>query len=454
MYLPSVIPSDIRTDWMYTSSDNGTQLPTSLTNDRPNQRINNTNNNTNIRTRKSDFPPLSFYTPSRSTPLFMNNVNKKIFSNLKNSQNYKKLNSRFDDHKFESIEQLSLELGTRVQKLKSFETWGYSYLKPLGLNKTMNQLIEESNDIVNDLIDNDEDEEYLNNDVNDNDNNINSNLNESNSNGMDIIGIEDDNRRSSRDIQDDTHLMTENLGQMQRNDNSLHDNNVTAGTSNDSGNYSRNVDYILENSVDNGDEHLERDLDAELSDHDLSGSSALHNHDHAFYDDDDDDYDIGNDAIVEDDFEQGAEMELEQNNHNNHNNNNNLINNHRIDDSSRSILHSSFNDDVVEFSLPINTKPRVNPSTEEGYFMAYEDYQDDHSIIEGINNDSKPFRSRNVSISESTFMRSSINSGRRYLDSGNLTGPSTINSTIPNQSTGNTTVDGGIRDSDFDLTLD
>lgn len=476
MYLPSVIPSDIRTDWMYTSSDNSNQLTSNIMDDGTNRRNTNTNNNTNSRSRKSDFPPLSFYTPNRSTPLFMNNVNKKTFSTLKNSQNFKKLNSRFDDHKFESIEQLSLELGTRIHKLKAFETWGYSFIKPLGLNKTMNQLIEESNDLANELVNNDEDELYP-----DNNNDDITGNEDQNSNGeMDVVENADDNRRS-RDLQEHTHLMTENLGQMQRNDNSLHENNISTETPNENANENRNIDYILEDSVENENEHFERDLDAELSDHDLSGSSVFQDHDDTFYgdeeyehrridhrhkntqeeeeeeegeevveeeNDDDDDYDIGNDAVVEDDFADTEEMEIEQTDNNN--NNNNIISQARIDP----ILHSSFNDDIVEYSLPINSKPKANHSIEEVYFMAYEDYQDDHSIVEGINTHSRPYESRNVSIAESTFTRRSNNSDRRYLDSGNLTTPSTITSNIPNPSTGNTTADDVIRGSDFDLTLD
>jgi hypothetical protein len=414
----------------------------------------------------------------------MNNISKRTFKILKNSQNFENLKYNYNKNNFESFDQLSLEIGTRLQKLKDIDTWGYNWIKPLGLDKTMNQMIDESEDIFHEIVREDHDLNSNNN----NNNNIDLDNDNANDDGNGINEMEHRNNNINQRSNDDTHLMTENLGQMQRNNNyndqsnSINDNNITIETSNENSNLqnmrngnnintastNNNNGYILENNSNNNNNNNsedERDLDAELSNHDLthdlSGSSAYNEHDHAFYDDEDEylgdqnkvtnrnvfnetsdeedndsDYDVGNVAIVEDgaDDEMDVEREVDI-----------------IPSTSRSIIHSSFDDDIGGFVLPIS-KPRLNIINDEGYFMAYEDYQDDHSILEG--NISKPYISRSVSISESAYNRPSAQSNRRYLDSGNLTTPTTLNSNIPNQTTGNTTADYETGGDDFNLTLE
>lgn len=526
MYLPNIIPSDIRTGWMQTSSDRRINVNNSRnesSHQQHQQQQQNMNSNMNMRSRKSDFPPLSFYTPIRSNPLYLTNTSKHALSFLQNSKrsyNYNgnvngngnsQFNDAFNSTYYEGIEQLGLELGCRLQTLKDNEIWGYTWLTPLGVDKTMAQLIEEAND---EIIDNEDDHEGDDGDesgnrnvnlelqsaidlVNDSANNIgtvnNNNINSNGSNSFDLQNVNSNNngnRRQGRDVGDATDMMSENYGQMRRHDVS----NEDSGSFND--NVSSRMNRAIYNNNnsnnynDEGRMFSERDLDAEISNHDLSSSNIDYQGensddndddggviygdegddendddigDHAYIEDDDDDYDIADVRFAEDDDDNVEENVNEFNLGDQAiiNLHDEYENDDELDDSDDAVhFHQILNLNQGSSSYPVNTgrtSREYLDTAEEGYFMAYEDYQDDHSIIDAQVGKPLP---RNVSILENAHTRGSFTSVRRnmnsrYTDSANLTTPTTLNSHIGNQTTGNTSVDNDdAHGSDLDMTLE
>lgn len=488
MYLPNIIPSDIRTGWMQAPSEG--RLQASTRNDNSNSSNNSTSNapnlNVSTRGRKSEFPPLSFYTPVRAAPLFLNNVSKTALSLLKNSKKPCTHTNR-QESAFEGIEQLGLELGCRLQKLKENEVWGYTWLTPLGLDKTMAQMLEEANDEVEDI---EEDNEDVNLELQNDINGASNDMEEMLLNSYEGQQGEGQAAVQNTAIQDATDLMTENLGQMRRNENegdSFNDNiNSRASNENDLGNQA-----IYANT--SGDVRLlpERDLDADISNYDSSHGNysnvSIYRGNDNYYDDEEEMHDVVDHAYIaedpsfddedvvddveendddeddDEDYEIGdhAIVDLQDDDENEEGHSSIAIGNHRneiLGNVSRTLLHSSFHEDAgAGAGIPIGTAGRRFLEGEEQYFMAYEDYQEDHSIIEG--QVGKPYPSRGVSILESAHTRGSGNSVRRnintgYTDSANLTTPTTINSSIGNQTTGNTSVDNDIHGSDFDMTLE
>lgn len=476
MYIPNIIPSDIRTGWMQASSEG--RLQVNAKNDSSYVSASNGGNpNINTRGRKSDFPPLSFYTPVRSAPLYLNAASKSALSFLKNSKRSSSRNNH-QETALEGIEQLGLELGCRLQNLRDNEIWGYTWLTPLGLDRTMAQMLEEANDEIDEI---EEDNEGMNLELQ---NGASNDLEEMELNSYGSQSGEGQGATQSNATRDATDLMTENYGQMRRNENeggevSNDNGNSRATNENDLGNQ-----VIYGNSSGDGGLLSERDLDAEISNYDIShgnySSVSIYRGNDDFFDEEDDMNDIRDQAYIadENDSEEGGEggggdneIEYEVGNHvmvdlgdddSNEDHIDNVNNrNSRTDvlgNVSRTLLHSSFHDDAeINTGIPMETTGRRILEGEEQYFMAYEDYQDDHSIIEG--QIGKPYPSRGVSILESAHTRGSNNSMRRnintgYTDSANLTTPTTINSSIGNQTTGNTSADNEIHGSDFDMTLE
>lgn len=476
MYIPNIIPSDIRTGWMQASSEG--RLQVNAKNDSSYVSASNGGNpNINTRGRKSDFPPLSFYTPVRSAPLYLNAASKSALSFLKNSKRSFSRNNH-QETALEGIEQLGLELGCRLQNLRDNEIWGYTWLTPLGLDRTMAQMLEEANDEIDEI---EEDNEGMNLELQ---NGASNDLEEMELNSYGSQSGVGQGATQSNATRDATDLMTENYGQMRRNENeggevSNDNGNSRATNENDLGNQ-----VIYGNSSGDGGLLSERDLDSEISNYDIShgnySSVSIYRGNDDFFDEEDDMNDIRDQAYIadENDSEDGGEggggdneIEYEVGNHvmvdlgdddSNEDHIDNVNNrNSRTDvlgNVSRTLLHSSFHDDAeINTGIPMETTGRRILEGEEQYFMAYEDYQDDHSIIEG--QIGKPYPSRGVSILESAHTRGSNNSMRRnintgYTDSANLTTPTTINSSIGNQTTGNTSADNEIHGSDFDMTLE
>lgn len=485
MYLPNIIPSGIRTDWMHVASserkqinqrhENLTTTSTTTTTTTTTPSANQTYN-TNTRGRISDFPPLSFYTPVRSTPLFFNYTSKNSLSMFENS---KRSSSNFKhDNRFEGMEQIGLEIGTRLQKLKENETWGYNWITPLGLDKTMLQILDDSNDDAEDIVDEEEEREARRGEEEDNyQRETGQEYNDVIDNGaFNNVGVlQDEDNNESTEV---TDMMSENFGQMRRTSSNFED------TENE--NHDDHDRPIYGNESSTGEGYInERDLDEDLSDHDIDNTnySDISVYQEENYRDDYDeeeiiedgngeeesDEDVGNDAIVGiqydddgDDYE--YEYEAARIFH--------VVDTRTsiLDNQSRSILHSSFHEDIESYTNPAShmvtskmptrgdDSGRLYSAEDERYFMALEDYQDDHSMLEGKSN--KIYNSRGVSISETPFLRGSNYSVRRNANTGstdspNLTTPTTINSATANQiTTGNTSTDNEFHEADFDMTLE
>ncbi|KAG0689204.1 hypothetical protein C6P40_005434 [Pichia californica] len=480
--LPNIIPSDVRTGWMQFTSDRRLEINHSFNTSNNN---NNANNNTGIRSRTSDFPPLSFYTPIKSNPLHINNSLKHALSFLQNSKksscNKNHYTGNNHDTSFEGIEQLELELGYRLQMLKDNETWGYTWLRPLGLDKTMAQMLEDVNE------DDDIEDDNLNHNI-PNEAEINDNINVNNNNNNNnnpVAAITNDNindpiSNQQNETRDDTDMMTENYGQMRRNENnesiSYNNNEINSRISNEN---SENR-VIYDNSAE-GRLFSERDLDAEISNHDISNNSEIYRENNQYYEDENDGNDnnddvddvddedgLGDHAYIheeddpeeyededgDDGFEIGNNFIMDLQDDYEDDNYEHVGNNLN----SRSLLQSSFYEDTDRREGVISNaySNRAYLEGEERYFMAYEEYQDDHSVLEGQSG--KPYP-RTASIPDSAQTRRSNNSIRRnlitnYIDSANLTTPTTLNSNIANQSTGQTSMDNGIHGLDFDLNLE
>lgn len=414
MYLPNLIPTDLHVDWANPSTNLNQQNKTN----RGNLGVPNN--------RKSEFPPLSYYTPSKPTPLHMNSSSKKLYSSLKKYRSNLNTQGNAD---FEGLEHISLELGSRINGLNEIETWGYKWIKPLGVKKTMAQMIEEckkeSNGTGSRSGSGSVDPE------------LRTNQEESHS----IEEIHDE-------TQNNTHLMTENYGHLQpnevANDNTTSlNNNITVETSNQT-EPEMDRNFLI---------NTERDLDAELSNHDLnenfSDLSDSNDYDDAFYEDGDDMNDMEDDDDEEDEEDNEGEAD------NNVRRTTSAVFDESADldgnnEEHDRIIRSSFDHGLINI---LDASKRNIPTGEDEYFMAYEDYQEDHSILEGQPRHSNA-NSRVVSISDSAYTRRSNRSDRR--NSGNLTTASTFQSPAIQQSTGNTSVDEGnvIYTSDFDMTLE
>lgn len=401
MYLPDLIPSDFNVVWANPSTNSNHQNRFSKGN-------NGLPNN-----RKSESPPLSYYTPNKSIPLHMNSTSKKLYSNLRKYRSNLNTQGKAD---YEGLEHISLNLGSRINNLKEIETWGYNWIKPQGVNKTMTQLIEESN---------------------------NSNETKKEKESADPEELNDDAisepvNNNHDETQNNTHLMTENFGHLHPAENA--DDNTASANNNITVEITNQTEPDMNHNILSSDLGEERDLDAEISNldvnSDLSDISEYNEYDEAFYEDeedlndleDDDGLDEGNEAIIHDD----------------------PINPEANEPDTELILHSSFDHGLI--NLYDATKRNV-PTGEDEYFMACEEYQDDHSILKGQR---KNNNLRVVSISESAYSGRYNRYDRRYLDSGNLTTATTLNSTTAQQTTGNTSVDepNMIYTSDFDMTLE
>lgn len=425
MYIPSVLATGIRTTWLNEdpSTSNGRfGLLSNNEHQDPSQR-------NVVATRKSEFPPLSCYSASQPMPLYMKKTSQRVYRKLKTLKLNSDLDGSNNENTFESIEQLSLELGNRINHTAELSTWGYKWIAPLGVGKTMSQLLEEEK--MQKL------EEFV--DVE----------------GFEHEDVQPPGESMSVDAtdhpadEDNTHLMTENFGQMHRTTapSNANDNFTIDGTT--EGSISRSNILSLNGGYQDDAqprqqmaEGEERDLDAELSDHDVSGYEE---HD-AFYGDEDydeevihedegaeEDSDVGNHAIHED-FQ---ESEIERGSFD------------FISGNDRPLLQSSF--DEERNPLPIKKQIKPNHIPEDGYFMAFEDYQNDHSILES--NNGNPSKFRNVSIDGGSMrVRGEL---VEVLDSANLTTPTTTNSFLGNlnQDTGNTTA-GSDNDSDLEMTID
>ena len=139
MYIPSVLATGIRTTWLNEdpSTSNGRfGLLSNNEHQDPSQR-------NVVATRKSEFPPLSCYSASQPMPLYMNKTSQRVYRKLKTLKLNSDLDGSNNENTFESIEQLSLELGNRINHTAELSTWGYKWIAPLGVGKTMSQLLEE-----------------------------------------------------------------------------------------------------------------------------------------------------------------------------------------------------------------------------------------------------------------------------------------------------------------------
>ncbi|TID29701.1 hypothetical protein CANINC_001714 [Pichia inconspicua] len=413
MYLPNLIPTDLHVEWANPSTNPSQQ-----------NKINKGNTGL-LNNRRSEFPPLSYYVPSKPIPLHTTSSSKKIYSSLKRYRNNLNTQGNAD---FEGLEHISLELGSRINSLNEIERWGYKWIKPLGVNKTMSELIEECRkDELNKV-----------------DGSIDPHV-ESNHDALNSPEEVHD------DTQNNTHLMTENFGHLQPgediNDNitSLN-NNITTGTTNQ-------TELEMDRNILIDEIAAERDLDAELSNHDLDESSSdlsdSNEYDDAFYGD-------GDDMNGLEDEEADSDDNVDEHHH--HDSANIAVydistdpvdNNDEPNDRN---IRSSFDHGLINI---LDVNKRIVPTVPDEYFMAYEDYQEDHSILEGQPRNVSG-NSRMVSISESTHSRRLFRSDRQNLDSGNLTTPSTLRSVTIQQTTGNTSIDerNVVYTSDFDMTLE
>lgn len=456
MYLPTIIPSDIRTDWMHASSSKEQQRDINANKSKQNSSVAS-------RGRRSDFPSLSFYTPAKASPLFLNSYAKQSMRYLKNSKTGSNQDEKQEDDRFEGLEQLSLELGNRLQSLKEIEIWGYTKIKPLGIDKTMSEMLQEKNN-ERDAINNDDTpshrESETNNDIDDNDF---AEAGAGNINGD--VAIAHDSALS--DTQNHTHLMAENLGQMQRNDNTAEMGANDNITSESDRNASNSLHRNLLNTTDYDDLGDDaRDLDAEISNHDIgdnfSGISAYHEYDDAFYGDDDEFLEEEDDEEEHSHNHDGAQQDRYQLGlHGDNNHSGNLeadacseVGADNIDhyNADRSVLYSSFLEGAPVQSQHLIRKNKTTEGEDEGYFMAYEDYQDDHSIL-----DRKMYKSNNFGnlyTTDNAHSRRSAYSSRRYADSATLTTPTTVASNTRQSMTEDTSVDAEIHGSDFDMTLE
>lgn len=463
MYLPNVILTDIRTDWMHTSPNRNRSIGNLLDNNTNcNRNNNNSNNNGNSNSsrnsRKSDFPSLSSYTPVKPTPYHLNSLSKKILKILENSNT---------SHDIEGLDTIAMEMGLRLQKMKEVDTWGYNWLRPIGVGKTMSQMIEERKLM--------EEEAELQRQEESNDLD-NQDYNDDNEMAEDAHGIEDldqlhNNSNNNISQHNITATMAENFGQSampsnnhNHNQNHNNTNNAEDTTGEDTGN---NVIYGNNSTTEHEEYAMERDLDADLSNHDSNDYNIefgnyegnqlddLDDQDSQDYEEEDDE-EPGDQVIIEDSDDDG---DYSSENHGHSQSNINIT--HR-EDMIQSImnadhnLHSSFDEDFQNLiNNNANKKRERYSNDDERFFMAFEDYQDDHSMLEGRSN------ARNVSNPESVVFThgSNVSSGRPVVELNTI---STMNSNVITQSTGNTSVlntteaEEGIeiRASDFDMTLD
>ncbi|GAV28644.1 hypothetical protein PMKS-002118 [Pichia membranifaciens] len=346
----------------------------------------------------------------------------------------------------------------------------------------MAQMLEEANDEIEEI---EEDNEDVNLELQNDINGASNDMEEILLNSYESQQGEGQTAARNNASRDATDLMTENYGQMRRNENE-------GDSFNDNGNSRASHENNLGNQViygnTSGDERLlpERDLDADISNYDSShgnySSVSINRGNDNYYDDEEEMHDVADHAYITEDhfFDNGEEEEEEdddvededyeigdhaivdlQDDDDEEDHSHLISDNNRneiLENVSRILLHSSFHEDAeAGAGIPIGTAGRRFLEGEEQYFMAYEDYQEDHSIIEG--QVGKPYPSRGVSILESAHTRGSSNSVRRiintgYTNSANLTTPTTINSSIGNQTTGNTSVDNDVHGSDFDMTLE
>lgn len=411
MYLPNLIPADLHIDWANPSTISNPRTKTGReANGFPNSR-------------KSDFPPLSYYTPGNPVPVHTNSASKRIYANLRQYRNNLNTNENTD---FEGLEHMSLELANRTARSREIETWGYNWIRPHGINKTMSQLIEEAKN------------------------------DEESSNGRESVSGDDDGNdeevedlnEDSNDAHNNTHLMAENFGHIQPTelniDNSAN-NNITVESTNQT-DANMNIDNLVDDHI---VEDEERDLDAEISNHDisnnLSGISEYEEYDDAFYEDEEDlnDMEDADDDDDDDAEEEEGDIAIVQDE---------SLDLSLINPESEHMVQSSFDNGLMNL---LETNKKKIPAAEDEYFMAYEEYQDDHSILDDQRRNTN-VNSRVVSISDSAFTRRSHGSEQRYADSANITTANTLNSAVARQSTGNTSVDEHnlLYTSDFDMTLE
>jgi hypothetical protein len=474
MSIPNILSSHLGTDWMRPQ-----MVQRSSSNTNPNSTTTQTSRGgKSARMRKSDFPPLSFYTAERPLPLYHTATSRRI-AHLLNTSAGVEADENYSNTAIEGVDELSLELSCRLQRMKDINTYGYSWLMPAGVDKTMSQMLREVHEHEH---------------VNEVDSALNPPVEESDVRADDAdMWTGDDARMVGADSQNEsgdvTGMMSENYGQMQersgnsnQNQSQNHNSQVpNQGT--DAEGYIHTENVLGRHGVDGDEEddeedaiEEERDLDADITNHDIEGDESYDYYegtnstgDHQHENNETDDYDVGNDAIVvEDDEFPGRNATNHQEGRVNphthvhfEGSGAGIITTTGQGSDQGDILHSSFIDASESFQVPVR-KPRHRDNAEAGYFMAYEEYQDDHSMIEGQNNRILPTGRegvRSASFTDSAHTRESALS--RPTNSSELTTTSMANPAILNLSTGNTSMDNNdeeysrhLNASDYNMTLE